>query len=73
MPRRSRLVLAGEAHHIIQRGNNRQVFFFEDADRRVFLSMLCDALEVYGCALHAYVLMTNPIRRWRVRWGGARI
>jgi putative transposase len=59
MPRPSRLILAGQAHHIIQRGNNRQVIFFEDADRRLFLSMLGDALAAQDCVLHAYVLMTN--------------
>ncbi len=61
MPRRSRLVVAGQAHHIIQRGNNRQAIFFEDADRRFFLSALGDALGAHGCALHAYVLMTNHV------------
>jgi putative transposase len=61
MPRPSRLVVAGQAHHIIQRGNNRQAIFFEDADRRFFLSALGDALGAHGCALHAYVLMTNHV------------
>jgi putative transposase len=61
MPRASRLVLAGQAHHIIQRGNNRQAIFFEDADRRVFLSALGQALGAHGCMLHAYVLMTNHV------------
>jgi putative transposase len=56
-----RLTLAGQAHHAIQRGNNRQVIFFCDADRRFFLSELGDALVAHGCALHAYVLMTNHI------------
>ena len=59
MPRGSRLILAGQAHHVIQRGNNRQVIFFEDADRRLFLSVLGEALAAQGCVLHAYVLMTN--------------
>jgi putative transposase len=40
MPRPTRLVVAGHAHHIIHRGNNRQAIFFEDADRRFFLAAL---------------------------------
>jgi len=61
MPRRPRLALAGHPHHLIQRGNNRQAIFFEDADRRFFLARLGEALKAQGCALHAYVLMTNHI------------
>ena len=61
MPRQPRLTLAGQAHHVIQRGNNRQAIFFSDADRRLFLSELGDVLIGYGCALHAYVLMTNHV------------
>jgi putative transposase len=56
-----RIVLAGQAHHIIQRGNNRQAIFFSDEDRRIFLDKLGEALAKEGCALHAYVLMTNHI------------
>ncbi len=55
MPRAARLILAGQAHHIVQRGNNRQMIFFEDADRRFFLSALGEALAAHGCQLHAYV------------------
>ena len=61
MPRPHRLVAAGYPHHIIQRGNNRQAVFFEDADRRFFLSVLGEALQAHQCALHAYVLMTNHV------------
>jgi putative transposase len=61
MPRMPRLTLAGQAHHVIQRGNNRQAIFFCDADRRFFLSQLAEALVAHGCELHAYVLMTNHI------------
>ena len=56
-----RIVLAGQAHHVIQRGNNRQAIFFTDDDRRVFLDKLGEALGREGCALHAYVLMTNHV------------
>ena len=61
MPRRSRMALAGQAHHLIQRGVDRQAIFFEDRDRIVFLEQLGEALAAEGCALHAYVLMTNHL------------
>jgi putative transposase len=61
MPRPNRLTVAGYPHHVIQRGNNRQAIFFEDTDRRAFLSALSEALETHQCALHAYVLMTNHV------------
>lgn len=61
MPRRLRMTLPGQAHHVIQRGNNRQPIFFDDRDRRVFLKRLGDALAAEGCWLHAYVLMTNHV------------
>lgn len=32
MPRLPRYLLAGQPQHVIQRGNNRQPVFFEDAD-----------------------------------------
>jgi putative transposase len=59
MPRPARIILPGQPHHIIQRGNNRQPIFFDERDRRLFHAMLGDALTAHGCVLHAYVLMTN--------------
>lgn len=59
MPRQPRPTLAGQAHHVIQRSNNRQAIFFSDVDRRFFLSELGDAMLAYGCSPHAYVLMIN--------------
>ena len=59
MPRPNRLILPGQTHHIVQRGNNRQVVFFSDDDRQIFLKWLGEASAAEGCALHAYVLMTN--------------
>ena len=61
MPLAPRLVLAGQAHHIIQRGDNRQAIFFDDGDGRFFLSEIGRTLAEQGCALHAYVLMTNHV------------
>ena len=35
--------------------------FFEDEDYTVYLGYLDKAVQSYGCALHAYVLMTNYV------------
>ena len=40
MPRLARTVAVGFAHHITQRGNNRQDVFFVDDDRQVYLELL---------------------------------
>ena len=48
MPRAPRLTLAGQAHHVIQRGNNKQAIFFCDADRKLFLSDLAEGVVKYG-------------------------
>lgn len=61
MPRPVRLSAPGYTHHIIQRGNNRQTVFFDDAGRRLFLEWLGEAAQAEGCLLHAYVLMTNHV------------
>jgi putative transposase len=61
MPRPTRLVMAGQAHHVLQRGNNRQPVFFDDEGRRLYLRWLGEAAASEGCALHAYALMTNHV------------
>jgi putative transposase len=61
MPRPSRLILPGVAVHIIQRGNNRVACFRHDSDYLMYLAHLRQLSEKYGCALHAYCLMTNHV------------
>lgn len=61
MPRQPRRDLAGVPQHIVQRGNDRHACFFEDVDYRTYLTGLREASLRYGCALHAYVLMTNHV------------
>ncbi len=61
MARLPRIDLAGVPQHLIQRGNNRQACFFADIDYRVYLEALTKAATKYGCAVHAYVLMTNHV------------
>ena len=61
MPRRPRLVAPDVPLHIIQRGNNRQLCFYTDADYLVYLDLLCRGAKSAKCAVHAYVLMSNHV------------
>lgn len=61
MPRRARLAIAGIPWHIIQRGNNRSACLYADEDYRRYLDALGEMAQKYGCAIHAYVLMTNHV------------
>ncbi len=61
MPRQQRYRLPGVPQHVIQRGNNRQVTFFDNMDYRKYLDCLETAGDKYDCAIHAYVLMTNHV------------
>lgn len=59
MARQARFEVVGFPQHVIQRGNNRQACFFAPGDYFAYLAMLGRACAKHGCALHAYVLMTN--------------
>jgi putative transposase len=61
MPRRLRLTLAGVAVHLIQRGNNRGACFFAAEDYARYLGYLAEFARQFGCAVHAFVLMTNHV------------
>ena len=61
MARLPRLNLPGIAQHVIQRGNNRQVSFFNDTDYAVYLDKLKLYSTKYSVAVHSYVLMTNHV------------
>jgi putative transposase len=61
MPRRARLSLPGIPWHIIQRGDNRAVCFHAEDDYRFYLHQLKEFADRFGCAIHAYVLMTNHV------------
>lgn len=61
MPRRARIAVPGIAWHIIQRGNNRSACFYADEDYRKYLDILREQAKQRGCAVHAYVLMTNHV------------
>jgi len=53
--------VAGCAHHITQRGNNRQDVFFVDDDRYVYLELLAEQARKYGLDIAGYCLMGNHV------------
>ena len=62
MPRKARTVIPGVAHHVVQRGHNRQVVFAADGEFSVL------PRESHGpergnldVRLYAYCLMTNHV------------
>lgn len=61
MARLPRLNIPGVPQHVVQRGNNRQACFFADKGYQFYLECLQTAAQRYGCAVHAYVLMTNHV------------
>ena len=61
MARLPRLYLPGCAQHVIQRGNNREACFYDEADYKAYLTFLKDAAIKHCVAIHAFVLMTNHV------------
>jgi putative transposase len=61
MPRVARITIPGVAHHITQRGNNRQQVFFVDDDRGLYLELLRRESKAYGLRLLGYCLMRNHL------------
>lgn len=61
MPRSLRVVRAGQPLHIIQRGNNRGTSFNDAHDALRYKGVLGQAAEQAGCAIHAYVFMSNHV------------
>ena len=61
MPRLARAIAVGCAHHITQRGNNRQDVFFVDQDRQAYLQILVEQAGQYGLEVLGYCLMSNHV------------
>jgi len=59
MARLPRLTVAGHVHHVIQRGNNRQLVFARAEDRVFFLELLEQNARALKVAVHGYVLMDD--------------
>jgi len=61
VPRISRIVIADLAHHVTQRGNNRQDVFLTDADRVAYLQILKHQAAKCRLEVLGYCLMTNHV------------
>jgi putative transposase len=61
MARLPRLVIPHQPHHVIQRGNDRQLIFREAEDYQRFLAWLKESAKEFKVAIHAYVLMPNHL------------
>ena len=61
MPRLARKLGKSKVYHIILRGINRQLIFYDDEDRTVFLNQLLITIEKYKYDVFAYCLMSNHI------------
>ena len=61
MARLPRLVLPGVPYHVTQRGNRRQIVFFREDDRQLYLTLLGEQACRYRLEIWAYCLMTNHV------------
>ena len=59
MSRPLRIEFSGAVYHITSRGNGKQEIFFDDKDRKIFLSLLWEVVEREKWICYAYCLMDN--------------
>lgn len=59
MARALRIQYPGAVYHVTSRGNERQDIFRNDADRKRFLQILIQSVNIYSVKLYSYVLMSN--------------
>src|SRR6516225_4286560 len=59
MPRKLRIQYPGAIYHVMNRGDQREPIFKDDADRHAFLATLGEACQKTDWQIHAYCLMCN--------------
>jgi len=57
----ARAVLPGVAHHLTQRGIDRQDVFFSNAQREIYPQLAPQAMPQFGVRVLAFCLMTNHV------------
>ncbi len=61
MPRSARIVIPGVAHHLTQRGNNKQDVFVDNEDREKYLDLLHCHSKLFRTRIVAYCIMSNHL------------
>jgi putative transposase len=61
MPRRARIVIPDIAHHVVQRGNNRQNVFVDKNDFSNYCYWINKYAAIYKVSIVAYCLMNNHV------------
>lgn len=59
MARPLRIQYPNAVYHVTCRGNERQDIFKDDDDRKRFLQILVQSINIYSVKLYSYVLMSN--------------
>jgi putative transposase len=62
MARLPRLVIAGQAHFVLQRGHSGAPVFTDDADRAAYLAALREAAATEHVQVHAYALLPTEVQ-----------
>ncbi len=61
MPRKRRIVLTNTAHHIVQRGHNRNAVFIDEKDYDYYINTLKEWKDTLQVKVYGYCLMTNHV------------
>ena len=61
MGRITRVVVPGTPHHVVQRGNHRQVVFFHNEDKKLYLRILNHFCQREKVEIWCYCLMDNHV------------
>jgi putative transposase len=59
MARPLRIQYPNAVYHVTCRGNERQGIFKDDEDRKRFLQILVQSINIYSVKLYSYILMSN--------------
>ena len=61
MPRKPRVHVQEAFYHVLARGNQKQLIFYDDEDYQIYLRLTKKYSERYNVELHGYVLMPNHV------------
>jgi len=61
MPRSKRNLVKSGIYHIVIRGVNKQIIFYDDKDRKMFIRLLYYYRNKLNCKIYAYCLMDNHV------------